>query len=413
MSDEAALRESVRRLAKQLTENLAGMSKFGTGALVAGAEEVGSLPLKNWKGTERWTEEALKITGVTMANTILSGRYGCERCVVRCGREVKFTDPRFGDFAGAGPEYETLGSLGSLCLVSDLNAICLGNDLCNRYGLDTISAGAAVAFAMEAYEKGIITAKDTDGLKLTWGNAEAMLETIKMIGEAQGLGAVLGKGVRLAARELGGGSEKFAVHAHGLEAPMHDPRTYVSLGLGYTTSNRGACHVAGFSHTFERVLAMPEIGYPQPLDRLAVEGKAEMTAKGQHVMGMMDSLKTCKFMLFGKLRIADMGDWYKSITGKELSVGDFMLTGERIFNLKRLFNLMCGLSPAEDVVLPRLQDTPKDAPGWKNTLTPFPRLIKEYYQARGWDQKGLPIWDKLKELGLEEEGRVLKQAGKL
>ena len=120
LHDEDSLRKSTVGLAKQLKENLEGMGKFGTGALVTPAEEVGSLPLKNWKGNERWTEEAAKITGVTMANTILSGRYGCERCVVRCGRDVKFTDKRYGEVDCAGPEYETLGSLGSLCLVSDL-----------------------------------------------------------------------------------------------------------------------------------------------------------------------------------------------------------------------------------------------------------------------------------------------------
>ena len=411
--DEQGLQESTGRLAKQLKENMVGMGKFGTGALVTPAEELGSLPLKNWKGNERWTEEAAKITGTTMAETILSGRYGCERCVVRCGRDVKFTDERYGELDCAGPEYETLGSLGSLCLVSDLNAICMGNDLCNRYGIDTISAGTAVAFAMEAFEEGIITTKDTGGLEVNWGSAEAMVEIIKMIGESRGLGAVLGKGVRLAARELGHGSEKFAVHAHGLEAPMHDPRSYVSLGLGYTTSNRGACHVAGLSHAFERAITMPEIGYPEVLDRMAEDGKAEMAAKAQHVMGMLDSLKVCKFMLFGKLSIPDMGGWYESITGRAMSVEDFMLAGERIFNIKRLFNLMCGLSPADDVVLTRIQDTPKQAEGWITKLTPFPRLIKEYYQAREWSEEGLPVLAKLKSLDLENEGEVLRQAGKM
>ncbi len=277
--DREGLLQAVREIGRTIRENMVGMTKFGTSGSLAAFEELGSLPLQNWKGSERWKEGAFELTGATMADRILTRNYGCEGCIVRCGREIRVTDGPYAGLEGAGPEYETLASMGSLCLIDDLKAISMANDLCNRFGLDTISTGAMVAFAIEAYEKGILTKNDTDGLDLTWGNARAMVETVRMIGENRGLGSILAKGVREAAKVLGRGTEQFAVHAKGLEFPMHDPRCYMAGALQYATSARGACHVSGFSHTFERVLTLPEIGLGKVPDRLATEGKGMLTAK--------------------------------------------------------------------------------------------------------------------------------------
>ena len=400
MHDRKGLVQLLGEISKSVREKAAGLTKLGTDGGLATFEEMGTLPLQNWKGSERWKEGAAEITGATMAERILSGTYGCEGCMIRCGREIRLTDSRYGTIEGAGPEYETFGSLGSLCLISDLNAIAKGNDLCNRYGLDTISAGAMVAFAMEAYEKGIITKGDTDGVELTWGNGDAMVATVTMIGENRGLGATLAKGVRQAAKELGGGSEEFAIHSHGLEFPMHDPRGYMTLSVEYATSARGACHVSGLSHGFERGLTLPEIGLSEVPDRLAVENKGVLTALSQDVMGLFDSLKICKLALFGGVKLTHMADWYEKITGEGMTIDNFMLIGERMFNLKRLFNLKCGMRTEDDRVPDRIVSLPKEAEGWGTKLPPLADMLKEYYAHRGWDQKGVPTDEKIKSLGL-------------
>ncbi len=402
--DRDKLSGSIKELAKMLSEKMAGFTNFGTASSLATYEEMGSLPLQNWKGSKRWNNEAAKITGATMAEKIGSGNYGCERCVIRCGREIKVNSGPYAGLEGAGPEFETLASFGSLCMVSDLEAIAMANDLCNRYGLDTISAGSMVAFAMEAFEKGIINEKDTDSIQLTWGNGQAMVETIKMIGESRGIGEILAKGVREAAKILGGGAEEFAIHSSGLEFPVHDPRAFMSLSVGYATSPRGACHLAGLSHVFERILTLPEIGLSEVMDRMSIDNKGKLTALAQNVMGMFDSLKVCKFTLFGGLRIPHITDWYQVITGEPMDVEAFMQTGERIFNMKRLFNLKCGYDPQRDDTVPaRVLKMPKTAEGWQTKLPPISEIMTEYYAFRGWDEKGYPTQEKLASLGLQEE----------
>ncbi|MBW2305679.1 MAG: aldehyde ferredoxin oxidoreductase family protein [Deltaproteobacteria bacterium] len=400
--DREGLLKAVKEIARTIRENMVGMTKYGTSGGLASFEELGSLPLQNWKRSERWKDGASEITGAAMAERIGAGNYGCEGCVVRCGREIQVTDGPYAGLEGAGPEYETLSSLGSLCLIDDLNAIAMANELCNRYGIDTISVGAMVAFAMEAYEQGILTNKDTDGMELTWGNARAMIETVRMIGENRGLGSILARGCREAAKELGPGADQFAVHAKGLEFPMHDPRCYMAGALQYATSARGACHLSGMSHAFERVLTSPEIGLGEVPDRLATEGKGILTAKTQNIMGMYDSLKVCKFIQFGGLTITHLVDWYEKITGESMSIEKFMLTGERIFNLKRLFNLKCGITQEDDTVSARILNLPKEAEGWKTRRPPVSEMMKDYYAFRGWDDKGVPTDEKLKTLGLAE-----------
>ena len=399
--DRKALIAALRDIGRTIKENMAGMSLLGTGGGLFSFEELGSLPLQNWKRSERWQEGAEKITGATMKERIGSGNYGCERCIVRCGRIIKVESGPYAGLEGAGPEYETLASLGSLCLVSDVEAIAMGNDLCNRYGLDTISTGSTIAFAMEAFEHGIITSRDVDGLDLTWGNAASMIELIKMIGEGRGLGSTLALGVREAAKVLGNDAEGFAVHANGLEFPMHDPRAYMSLAVEYSTSARGACHLSGLSHAFERAITLPEIGLNEVPNRLDLEDKGRLTALSQDICGMFDSLKTCKFMMFGGLKLTHICEWYNCITGRKMTPAEFMLIGERIFNLKRLFNLKCGYNPAvSDTVSSRVLTLPKKGRDWQTRLPDLDVLKKNYYAYRGWDEKGIPSGQKLDQLGL-------------
>lgn len=396
--------ESVARLAKeygpQINKNMENFRKYGTAGSLSLFESMGTLPLQNWKFVGRWEESAEKINGITMSETVLTGRYFCHSCIVGCGRTVKVTSGTYAGVDGAGPEYETLALLGSNCLIDDLEALCFANELCNRYGLDTISTGGVIAFGMEAYEKGLITKEDTHGIELRWGKTEAMIEMIKMIAQKKGFGEILGRGVRRASDELGKNSVEFAMHVKGLDLPAHDPRAYNAGAVGYATSSRGACHLAGLSHTFERTLKAPEIGIPEPVDRFHVEGKGIIAAKSQNLMGMMDSLKLCKFILFGGITITDILKWYHHVTGGEMTVDDFMKTGERIFNLKRLYNVRRGISRKDDSLPFRSLTFKRMGKGLTPNLPPLGQMLSEYYEYRGWSEDGIPAAEKLKQLGL-------------
>ena len=396
--------EGIARLPKeygaQINKNAENFRKYGTAGSLSVFEAMGTLPLQNWKFTGRWEESAEKINGFTIAETVLTGRYFCDACVLGCGRRVKVDKGPYVGVEGAGPEYETLALLGSNCLIDSLEALCYANELCNRYGLDTISLGGAVGFGMEAYEKGLIDQEDTGGVELRWGNAEALIEMIKMIAQKKGLGEILGRGVKKASEEIGKNSVEFSMHIKGLELPAHDPRGYNAGAVGFATSSRGACHLAGLSHTFERTLKSPEIGIPEPLDRFQVEGKGVLAAKSQNLMGMMDSLKLCKFILFGGITLTHIVKWYRDVTGREMGIEDFTKAGERIFNLKRLYNVRLGISRKDDTLPFRSLTFRRIGKGITPNLPPLGQMLSEYYEYRGWSEDGIPTPEKLKELGL-------------
>ena len=396
--------ESVARLPKEhsafINKSAESFRKYGTAGGVSVFEAMGTLPLQNWKFVGRWEESAAKINGFTIAETVLSGRYFCDACVLGCGRKVKIEKGPYAGVDGAGPEYETVALLGSNCLIDDLEALCFANELCNRFGLDTISTGAAIAFGMEAYEKGLIDREDTGGTELRWGSPEALIEMIKLIGQNKGLGKILGKGVKKASEELGRNSIEFAMHIKGLELPAHDPRGYNAGAVGFATSSRGACHLSGLSHIFERLLKAPEIGIPEPMDRFQVEGKGILAAKTQNLMGMMDSLKLCKFILFGGITLTHIVQWYRDVTGREMTIDEFMKTGERIFNLKRLYNVRLGISRKDDTLPFRSLTFKRAGKGLTPHLPPLGEMLSEYYEYRGWSEDGIPTPEKLKELGL-------------
>jgi aldehyde:ferredoxin oxidoreductase len=396
--------ERVNRLPREygamIGKNAENMRKYGTAGSLSAFEAMGTLPLQNWGFSGRWEEPAEKINGFTLSETLLTGRYFCDACMLGCGRKVKVESGPYAGVEGAGPEYETLALLGSNCLIDDLEALCYANELCNRYGLDTISAGEAIAFAMEAYEKGIIDREDADGLELKWGNAEAMIEMIRRIAHKKGLGHLLGQGVKKASEELGRDSAEFAMQVKGLELPAHDPRGYNAGAVGFATSSRGACHLAGLTHAFERVLKAPEIGISEPRDRFEVEGKGILAAKTQNLMGMMDSLKLCKFTLFGGVTITHIVEWYHLVTGGRMTADDFIKTGERIFNLKRLYNVRLGISRKDDNLPVRSLTFKRTGKGLTPNLPPLGQMLGEYYEYRGWSEDGIPTPEKLKELGL-------------
>lgn len=399
---KALLKEVVPRIKEKAKE----LGKYGTGRGVIPNYTIGDMPVKNW-ALGKWDDEKIKnISGQKMAETILTKRFYCKKCVVGCGRIIKIKDGPYAGVEGSGPEYETLGSLGSLCLIDDLNAIAKGNELCNRYGIDTISTGSAIAFAIEAWEKGLLKKGDTDGIELRWGDADVMIEMIHKIGKREGLGNLLGEGVKAAARKIGGKAHEFALEVKGLEPPMHDPRSFSSLAISYATHPRGACH-RGSTYSLERG-SIPELGYEKALERQADEGKGVMCAIMQDYAGLFNSLKMCSLIL-GMVRPSDVLQCLNHITGWDMDLKELLQSGERASNVKRMYNVRLGLSRKEDTLPLRILTEKFEEGGAAGYLPDLERMLNEYYQYRGWSRDGIPLPSKLEELGLHQEAMLVRE----
>lgn len=403
LAHEAALKELLRKHGHSMREGTTAIREGGTSVGLDFCEEIGNLPLKNWfQGT--WPEGARRITGMTMAEKILVRHYHCNHCVINCGRVVKAIG---GPFAGreiAGPEYETLALLGANCLIDDLGTIVKANELCNRYGMDTISTGNTISFAMEAYERGLITKKDTGGINLVFCNGKALLQIIEAIVQERDIGKLLGGGVRRAAAEIGGLADEFAIHVKGLEPPAHDPRARFTQGLGFATSNRGACHLAQFTMDYEEGSVIEDLGSPGLPNRFNTEGKGENVFRMQNFMSMFDSLVCCKFILFGGITVNPLIDFLNAVTGWEYDHTSFFKTGDRIFNMKRLYNVRLGISRKDDTLPPRLLHHRRG--GGTSELPLLNIMLNDYYHYRGWDEFGIPTMQRLQELDL---GRYIQE----
>ncbi|HBW37665.1 aldehyde ferredoxin oxidoreductase family protein [Desulfosporosinus sp. BICA1-9] len=391
------LLKRIKEVVPEITEKNKGLTNFGTPVLVLPCEQLGDFPVKNWTGGS-WEEGAKSISGPRLAETYLTGRYHCASCPIGCGRRVAIDNEVHDSVRGAGPEYETLGLFGGSCLIDNLEAICYANELCNRYGIDTIEVGNLVAFSMEAYEKGVIGKQDTGGREILWGDAEALIGLIQEMGEGSGFGAVLAEGFPALAQRYGEIVNEIGMTAKGLSFPAHDPRAYNSLALGYATANRGADHLEAFSHAFERNLTMPDLGIAKSFDRFSSQGKGALVAKTQNLMMVFDSLAVCKFLMTGGITPTVLAEWLSLATGSEWDVESLMRTGERIFNLKRLYNIKYGVDRRMDTLPDRILKNSRATGGAAKNLPPLNEMLDEYYIARGWDSQGIPTADKLKEL---------------
>lgn len=399
VADEARLREITKELRARLAVHpvVSNFTPYGTGFLMEHGWVTGDVPNKNWaKGV--WREGCEALNGRVMAETILVPHAACQGCFIRCARWIKIKEGPFA-MEGPGPEYETLAAFGTLLMNDSLEAVCWANDLCNRYGVDTISTGSVIGFAMEAYEKGIIT-KEEAGCELTWGNADAIMEMIKQIGEARGLGAVLGKGVKRAAAEIGRGTEAFAVHVKGMEVPYHDPRAYFSMATTYATGPRGACHMHGASFIMEQGAPRPDTGIPPEVDRFDNQGKGILAKLAQDKYSMTGSMVICVMLSDGMI-FADYAAILEAITGEPWTVERVNQTGERITNLQRVFSMKCGITGADDRLPKRLLEPP-DEGSHAGKVPDMAVLLADYYKERGWDETGKPTRAKLEELGLAE-----------
>ncbi len=399
IAHEQKFNQFIKSLAPYMVESTEHLRKFGTSVGVEYYEEVGELPIKNWY-QGNW-DGAKKISGQYMAKTIFKNNYYCGRCLIGCGRTVEVLDGPYKVKRGGGPEYETIGMLGSNCLIDDIKIISKANELCNKYGLDTISTGSAISFCMEAYERGLVNKRETGGLKMTWGNGQALLKMIEKIAHRKDLGEILGEGLVKTCEKIGGCAKEFANHVKGLDLPAHDPRAKVSLALGYATSNRGACHLQAFTHDFENGTFIPDLGYNRTLNRFETKGKAQLVADCQNLMSMFDSLHCCKFIIFGGITVNPLVKALNLVTGWTFTNKDFLKTGERIFNLKRLYNVREGITRKDDTLPPRILINPRGG-GAGDNLPSLNKMLRDYYRIRGWDEFGIPTRETVQKLGLKE-----------
>jgi aldehyde:ferredoxin oxidoreductase len=471
--DREGLLAEMREVNRQARDDAGRLREFGTAGGVPFVEAAGDLPIQNWR-LGSWEEGAKRIAPQTLFPRLLKRHYACFACPIRCGKVYRVPDGPHAGLEGHAPEYETVAGFGALCLNDDPDSIVKANDLCNRYGLDTISTSAAIAFAMEAFERGLITEADLAGglphprppsprverglegeaarrdatspplspspqaerglggedacgaeshashlshsshgshssvPAPTWGNSEAVLALIEQIAHREGIGRLLGEGVRRAAEALGGDAASFAIHTKGLEYAFHDPRAFISMAPSYATGSRGSCHMESFSYILGYGSPMPDLGYErgsvEPQDH---EGAARIAVLMQNLMTVYDALGLCKFLSRGGVGPSHIAKWINLVTGWDLSASDVMLAGERLFNLKRLYNLRCGVRREDDALPHRLEHLDRSAGAAAGSLPDMPRLMKEYYALRDWDARGFPTPARLRRLGLDDLARHL------
>lgn len=397
-ADEPGLKAALTGERRDIVQMAKTFGQLGTAGGVPVHDKMGNIPIKNWT-MSHWEEGTEKISGAKQVESILTGRYYCGNCIIGCGRTVHVKEGPFAGIEQGGLEYETVALTGSNVMVDDIEAVQKANEICNRLGMDTISAGGVVGFVMEAYERGLVDLDWLDGVDLTWGNASALVETMRRIGEREGtFGQRLGEGTEAVAKEIGG--EEFAVIVRGLDFPAHDPRAYFANAVAYATSARGACHLSAWAHTFQRVVSLPEFGYDEPVNRHDPEESPRLTFHAQNLMGLFDSLKCCKFIMFGGIKPHHLHEWYGYVTGRQLSFVEFMEIGERIFNQKRLFNLAAGSTIGDDRMPPRMLELEREV-GGRMSVPPFQEMMHSYYELRGWDPAtGSPRAEVMERLGL-------------
>ena len=361
--------------------NKGGLSVYGTNVLTNLINEVGALPTKNSQLTH-W-DEAEKHSGEYYNTNLRVANNTCHACPVGCKIEVEVKDGKYKTRVES-IEFESAWSLGSNCLLSDAEAISYMIDRCNEYGLDTIELGHCFSVTMEAYEKGVISEE------LVWGDADSMIELTKKIAHREGFGGILAEGPARAAAAWG--TPELSMSVKGQSIPAYDPRGIQGIGLGYATSNRGACHLRGYT------VASEIAGIPEPTDRLKPEGKGELLKVFQDMLAFSDSMNICKFSSFSE-NAEHYAEQYSAMTGNQLTAEDVMKAGERIYNLERYYNNLAGFNKREDDFLPKRFTEEPASGNSAGHVSRMDIMLEEYYQVRGW-KDGLVTDEKLRELGI-------------
>jgi aldehyde:ferredoxin oxidoreductase len=382
-----------------------GLTAAGTGGGTSFLLSIGDCPTKNWNatGTESMPTAA-NLDSANMDKYKLKS-YGCHTCPVRCGAIIQAKE---GPFATNGevhrPEYETLAALGTLCLNDSVESVIRANEICNLYGLDTMAVGNVIAFAMECYENGLIDKRDSDGIELTWGNAEAVVSLAEKIAKREGFGAVLADGVEKAAERIGKGAEKYAIHVHGHRLPYHDPRNSPSKGTIYMADAQPAAHMdTEGTALLEQGIALGSDPLLQPI-KLEAYGdygsKGPMYATGAAYYQLLSSAGLCS--LYTVAFAVPVVELIAPVTGWDFSWEEGLKAGRRILTLRQAFNSREGLSPAE-FKLPERVTVPQAVGPAAGAKVNFNALKKGYFEAMGWDIKsGKPYRQTLIEMGLDQ-----------
>lgn len=397
VADPARLREYLRRIIPSImsfpTTQL--YATYGTTAEVAPLYGYGDLPIKNfslgvWDGVKSLEADAV-------AKKIVKGHRACFNCPIGCWRYVE-CEVDGERVVGRAVEYESLGALGSLLMISDPAKVAKLHQLCNKLGIDVISAGVTIAWLIESYERGLIGEEKLEGLKPRWGDHRVVEKLLELMAERRGIGELLAKGVREASKKVEG-SEAFAMHSKGLEIPMHDPRAFKGMGLQYATSNRGACHLYGFVLRIEQGERVTDLGIHERVQRFDVEGKGRIVAIMQDWSEVVESMGICKFLQISPGHVASI---YSLAVGRKFTAKSLHARGTAIFNLKRVFNLACGMSGEDDSLPDRLLKEPLSDGGAAGQVVELDRMLREYYEYRGWSEEGYPRKETLEKLGLLE-----------
>ena len=408
VADKEKLNEVTKQVVAEATKThmYEGFSHLGTPGVTALMHEMGMHPAKNFQMGP--LDDFSGLAPDKLAQIFIKDE-GCFRCFIHCGSIFQVKDGPYKGNPVVGPEYETMWSFGADIYNTDLGFIMAANKVCDDYGVDTISTGSAIAFAMELYEKGILSKADLDGIDLTWGNHQEAYRLLIKIMKREGIGNILALGTRRAAEQIGKGAEKYAMQVKGLEIPAYELRGAKAHGLNIVTSNIGASHMTGYC-------TQELFGIPEPYDRFSVDGKGALTKSVQDKTALYDSLIVCGFpAAFGWMGTETFAKLLSAATGiEEFSDANALIAaGERIYNIERAFNTREGFGRKDDYAPERFIKEPVPNGPSKGQVFENDALLDDYYQARGWDMKtGIPSQKKLEELGLQKEAEELKKQGK-
>jgi len=407
LADKESFKEIATKQMELLDESMlkVGFEAFGTNMVSDMVNARGGYPTRNWQ--QGVFEDIEQVNSEALTDKVFVKGVNCFACPISCGRGTEIREGQWEGKSGEGPEYETTNTMGALCGVSDMNAITMANYLCNEYGLDTISTGSTIAFALECYEKKILAKTQTDGLELKFGDGELIVGLIEKIANREGIGDLLAEGSRAMSEKLGQGSEHFAMHVKGLELPAYDPRAAKITGLGYVTANRGGDHITAYVQgpTFidAPFLLVEDSTIEDPFVANASEAKVVIDL--ENALTMFDCIGGCKFMGI-LLPAEDYVQLISHATGWDFKVEDFRKTGERIYNLMRAYCIREGITREDDILPKRLMEDPLPegpAEGMVIDKDTLEMLKDAYYGMRGWDKEtGKPTPEKLIELDLED-----------
>lgn len=403
LADESTAQELRKTYIKQLTGHYEMFNSTGTPGIVVFCAQIGDTPTKNWGGAAVVDFPDYPALGAEHVIGRQARKYGCYGCPIACGGHMKEGAGEYAYETGAHkPEYETLGMFGANCLNNNLESIVKINDICNRYGIDTISGGAAIAFAIECFEEGLLSKADTDGIEMTWGNHKSIVAMTEKLVNREGFGHVLADGVKKAAEKIGRGSDRFAMHIHGQEAPAHDPKIGYHFAVAYRMDATPGRHTQG--------PGMPPPGLPMPqFDPTSFTGRSEAYKVGSNFSHIVSSTGTCLFLFWCLPSVDVFVQFMRSVSGWDLTVDELLQTGERIANIRHAFNLREGLNPLEFKVPGRIVGNPPLKTGPLAGITvDEDTLEKEYLAAMDWDLKTTkPSKQKLYELDLEDVAREI------